>query len=159
MLFKLFDIKTIQKVLIVISLFCFFSSICAEFFFDKKPCDLCLYTRYFYISIAILGFISLHYDKIIFKQMFLMFLFIALCFSFYHLGVENHWWAGPAKCTTKLLTDMKSIMTNDAVRCDVINWKLFGISSTLYNMCIMACIFWLYSMAFAVYSVNWRKKD
>lgn len=157
-MFKMFDIKNSQKILIIISLFCFLSSVCAEIFLDKKPCDLCLYTRYLYILIAALGFISLRCPRVLFKQMLLALLFIAFCFSFYHLGVENHWWAGPAKCTTKLLTDMKSIMDNDTIRCDVVNWELFGISSTLYNMCIMACIFWLYSLSFAIDSLKRRKE-
>lgn len=158
MLINLLNIKQTQRFLFIACLLCFLSSVTAEIILSKKPCDLCLVTRYFYLLIAATSFFSTRVSTTFPKKILLATLFTAFCFSFYHLGVENHWWPGPATCTTKLLTNMESIMNNKAVRCDVVNWKIFGISSTLYSLCITTSLFWIYSLSFIMDCVN-RRND
>jgi disulfide bond formation protein DsbB len=85
-----------------------------------------------------------------------------LVFAFYHLGVENHWWNGPAKCSTIISSpqNISEIMeTKQNVKCDEANWKIFGLSSTLYNFIIAGVLFWIYSLAFAIDRVIRRSED
>jgi disulfide bond formation protein DsbB len=58
----------------------------------------------------------------------------------FHVGVEQHWWAGTAECggqasgarTVEQLQAM--IEAAPVVRCDVVAWSLFGISMAGYNV-------------------------
>lgn len=159
MLISLLNFKNIQRFLFIICLICFSSSVVAELIFNKVPCDLCLVTRYSYLCIAALTLFSIRFPAIILKKVLFVLIFCSLCFSLYHLGVENHWWAGPSKCTARLLTSIESIMNNTVTRCDVVNWRIFGISSTLYNMCIIAGLFWIYSLSFVVDYMSRRNED
>jgi disulfide bond formation protein DsbB len=58
----------------------------------------------------------------------------------FHVGVEQHWWAGTAACTggapTGLTADQLSAQLLDTkpARCDEIAWSLFGISMAGYNL-------------------------
>lgn len=148
---KLIDFKNIQIVLLTACFFCFAFSSFAEFVLDKKPCALCLVTRYSYLSFVVFLALSLKTSSSRLQKIIVCLMFGSVCFSLYHLGVENHWWAGPAKCSAKISTSMKDLMARSSVKCDVVNWKIFGISSTLYNLCFMAAIFWLYSLSFCLH--------
>ena len=60
--------------------------------------------------------------------------------SFYHVGVEHHWFEGPTACTgpvtkAKTIAELKAqIMNQQAVRCDIPQWTLFGISLAGFNL-------------------------
>ena len=61
--------------------------------------------------------------------------------ALYHVGVEQHWIAGPAACTGSPALDAaktpeelaRLLMATPPVRCDEIAWSLFGISMAGYN--------------------------
>jgi disulfide bond formation protein DsbB len=108
-----------------------------------QPCELCLYQRWPYygviaatliaviagdrrVSLAILGLAALA--------------FLAdAALAFYHVGVEQHWFAGPSACTGAPITggsvaDMKAqLLARPAVRCDEVAWSLFGVSLAGWN--------------------------
>jgi disulfide bond formation protein DsbB len=115
---------------------------------------MCLATRYFHLAIACISAFSLKTNKRYIRSILLIVVFAALCFSFYHLGVENHWWTGPAKCSLKLsnltIDNVFSADNKNIVRCDEVNWSIFGLSVTLYNFCLMGVMFWISSIAFAL---------
>jgi disulfide bond formation protein DsbB len=55
----------------------------------------------------------------------------------FHVGVEQHWWAGTSECTGTL--DLKTLTPDEllnqpVVRCDAIAWQKFGISMAGYNV-------------------------
>ena len=59
----------------------------------------------------------------------------------YHAGVEYHWWTGITECTSAVKfaaggDPLAAIMAAPAVRCDEVQWKLFGISMAGYNFLI-----------------------
>jgi len=108
-----------------------------------EPCELCLYQRWPYygviaatliaviagdrrVSLAILGLAALA--------------FLAdAALAFYHVGVEQHWFAGPSACSgapirSGSVADMKAqLLARPAVRCDEVAWSLFGVSLAGWN--------------------------
>ena len=122
----------------------------AQYGFGLRPCELCLFQRVPYgvvIFLAILA-LGLHLDS---KKMALV---LGVCFlafagnaglAFYHVGVEQHWWAGPVSCTGGLGTvhsveDLAALLSKpiDIPQCDKPAWTLFGVSMAGYN--VLACI-------------------
>jgi disulfide bond formation protein DsbB len=64
----------------------------------------------------------------------------------FHVGVEQHWWAGTAACTGEsggaLSADQLSaqLLGTEPARCDEIAWSLFGISLAGYNFLLSAAL-------------------
>jgi disulfide bond formation protein DsbB len=64
----------------------------------------------------------------------------AIAFAFYHVGVEQHWFAGPSACTASAtgamtLDEMKrQILGTAPVLCDRVQWALFGVSMAGWNL-------------------------
>ena len=58
----------------------------------------------------------------------------------YHAGIEYGWWEGITACTSTAKTGggdvLKAIMDAPLIRCDVAQWKLWGISLAGYNFLI-----------------------
>ena len=150
----------IHKFVFAISLAVFSVSILSQYAGDAKPCQLCLISRYSFLSIAILSYFSGFSDKlrsILFSAIFLLF-----AFSFYHLGVENHWWAGPQSCVSELptLSNLSEFnTTSNKVFCDKANWIIFGLSSTLWSFLIAAFLAWLISISYILNYYLDRKDD
>jgi disulfide bond formation protein DsbB len=69
----------------------------------------------------------------------------------FHVGVEQHWWAGTAECGSPVsgaggIEELRArLMAQPVVRCDEIAWSLFGISMAGYNFFI--------SLALAVFAL------
>ncbi|HMA51430.1 MAG TPA: disulfide bond formation protein B, partial [Magnetospirillaceae bacterium] len=65
--------------------------------------------------------------------------------ALYHVGVEQHWWAGPQACTAGSGTvtsveDLAAMLSKpvDIPQCDKPAWLLAGISMAGYNL--LACL-------------------
>ncbi len=64
----------------------------------------------------------------------------AAALAFYHVGVEQHWFAGPSACTaaagtpTTLEALKAQLLHQQPVRCDEPAWSLFGISLAGWNL-------------------------
>ena len=57
----------------------------------------------------------------------------------FHVGVEQHWWAGTPGCgvptPAATLEEFRArLMATPTVRCDEVQWTLFGISLAGYNV-------------------------
>lgn len=145
------DQRVVNVFVFLVALLIFLISCLFQLLFDKEPCQLCLITRYMFLSIAIIALFS----SILRKTGILLVIaaFITLSFSFYHLGVENHWWLGPQSCTFELPTldsISKSVEDSKRVYCDRVNWKILGLSSTLWSFLISAFLFWLTSVLYVL---------
>ena len=108
------------------------------------PCDLCLMERWPYY--AVLGLLLLAPALEARRLLALSVMALsALCFavaggiSLYHLGVEQHWWAGPLSCTgpaTSLDTveglqaQFKGLRVSP---CDQAQWSALGVSLAGWN--------------------------
>ncbi len=105
------------------------------------PCELCLAERYaFYAGApiaALTAYLASRGAHGVARALFgiMALIFAANCFfAFYHVGVEQHWWAGPTACTGSLggpvdANDlMKSLNSVRVVNCDEVQLRILGLS-------------------------------
>jgi disulfide bond formation protein DsbB len=109
------------------------------------PCELCLLERWpYYIGMPLAVLVILaggQRNLLIGGSALVMLLFLASSgLAFYHVGVEQHWFAGPTACTggstgAKSLEDLRAqLMATKPVRCDEPQWTLFGVSLAGFNL-------------------------
>jgi disulfide bond formation protein DsbB len=119
------------------------------------PCQLCHYQRWPYIAVLALSFIAIAVgDKRLIRWVMgvcvLLFILDA-GLAFYHVGVEQHWFAGPTTCSgpgaggDSVEALKLQILGQKPVRCDEIPWSLFGISLAGWNF--------LGALALAIFSL------
>jgi disulfide bond formation protein DsbB len=125
----------------------------AQVAFDLEPCILCKYQRIPYFATILFSCLALYIRELdrrgALKVIGLIFLLSAVL-SFYHNGVEQHWWTSVAGCSnlTGTLLNFQEfqnqLFAKMPKRCDQIDWTLFGLSLTVYN-CAASIIFALLS--------------
>ena len=117
------------------------------------PCELCLAERYAFYAALPLSAATLFLARAGqhglaragFAILALLFLANAL-FSFYHVGVEQHWWLGPTACTGSLsgpveVKDlMKALNATPVVRCDEVSLRIFGMSLAGWDVVASAAL-------------------
>ena len=73
----------------------------------------------------------------------------------YHVGVEQHWWAGTEECGLAPLggadidTLRQQLLATPVARCDEVLWSLFGISMAGYNTLLSVGLGLLAALAMA----------
>jgi disulfide bond formation protein DsbB len=123
------------------------------------PCQLCLYQRWPYGAVIALALIVILAGDRASSPWALalcgVLLLIDAGLAFYHVGVEQHWFAGPSTCSGAAaggdsVEALKAqILGQKPVRCDEVAWALFGISLAGWN-CIAALLLASFSfLAFA----------
>lgn len=109
-----------------------------------QPCELCLYERWPYYAMIVLSALALAARRPVASAWVtgiaaLAFL-LGAGLAFYHVGVEQHWFAGPTACTgaspgTGSIEDFrKQLMAQQPVRCDEPQWALLGVSLAGWNL-------------------------
>lgn len=103
------------------------------------PCELCWYQRYPHIAAIALAALAFVVPGRPARTAFVALAAIAILLSgaigVFHAGVEYHWWQGFTECTSTMSgpVTLDSIMNAPIVRCDVAQWRLFGISLAGFN--------------------------
>lgn len=103
------------------------------------PCKLCIWQRYPHGAVLILTAVSFVKQDWSRPVIVLCAVALAICagIAFYHVGVEQHWWANVITCapttTPDSLEGILEQLENPPVACDQIPWSLFGISMAGYN--------------------------
>ena len=129
-----------------------------QYGFELQPCVLCVYQRWPYVIVNALSVIALglHGRKLGRKLATGALLVSALTLvtgtgiAAYHVGVEQHWWAGSEGCagtggTAQTLEALRAqIMATPVTRCDEVAFSLFGVSMAGYNV--------LFSFGLALYT-------
>jgi disulfide bond formation protein DsbB len=124
-----------------------------------EPCELCLLERWPYyaaIVIAALGVAAREQHALRRGAAWLIVLLFAAsaCLAAYHVGVEQHWIAGPTACTGGIGQAsspdqlLKMLQARQPVQCDVVQWSVFGISLAGLNL-IASLLLLIYSFAAA----------
>jgi disulfide bond formation protein DsbB len=103
------------------------------------PCEMCWWQRYAHMAALALALLALVAGGR--PMVWLAALAIAVSggIGFYHAGVELHYFPGLTECTSSVSAAgstedfLKAIMAAPMVRCDEIQWSLFGISMAGWN--------------------------
>ncbi len=113
-----------------------------EYVVGIEPCILCLYARIPYVAAGLFSLFAIIGRPGSFTQQAALtgcaIAFLAgSSISFYHFGIEQHWWESACSSTQSLnmsLQDLKaSIMSEPLKPCDKLDWIMFGLSVTVYN--------------------------
>jgi disulfide bond formation protein DsbB len=150
--------KNPHKFILII---CFISSFLAlitayisEYVFDYQPCILCLHQRkpfwVIYIISSLLFFVKQkNFLKILSTICILSFL-VNIGISFYHSGVELHWFDGPKNCSANNLNDIENIdelttkiLATKAVRCDIPQFYFLSLTMTNWNLIYNIFLFFI----------------
>jgi disulfide bond formation protein DsbB len=110
-----------------------------------QPCELCLLERWPYYTAIPLALVALaaagQRALAVVVIALIALLFVAsTALAAYHVGVEQHWIAGPTACTggssgAHSVEDLKArLMGQQPVQCDVVQWSLFGVSLAGFNL-------------------------
>ncbi len=115
-----------------------------QFFLGVQPCILCVYQRIPYLVVAMLATTALvlrrrHIVRVVLLGLIAVSMLIGCGIAVFHLGIENHWWAGTAGCgvppAAATVEELRArLLTGPIVRCDDVSWSLFGISLAGYNI-------------------------
>lgn len=106
------------------------------------PCDLCILQRWPHLVAALIAAATwfLHLPRRLMAVLGAATAMVAVGLAFYHTGVEQKWWPGPADCTgagnirTMSVQDLVAqIQAAPVVRCDDIAFSLFGVSMAGWN--------------------------
>ncbi len=115
----------------------------AQYWGGLAPCELCLTERWPWDVAIVIAFVA----SMVGSRQALPWVALALAavfivgsaLGFYHLGVEQHWFAGPTACTgggtPATLAELKAqLMRQQPVRCDEPAWTFLGISLAGWNL-------------------------
>src|SRR5712691_9391985 len=120
------------------------TALLSQYWGGLGPCELCLLQRWPWagaIAISMLALLAGSRAALPWIGLALAIVFaLGTVFAFYHVGVEQHWFAGPSACTASgggamTLEDMKrQILGTAPVLCDRVQWSLFGVSLAGWNL-------------------------
>jgi len=140
--------------IVAISVLSLTAALDSEVFLGLEPCILCIYQRWPYAIVTVLGIIGLsfrkrpHLPQITIAASGLAFL-INSAIAFYHTGVEQHWWKSAVEgCVVPNFGDepqsiLENIMSAPSARCDEIPWQdpIIGLSMANYNVLLCFGLF------------------
>jgi disulfide bond formation protein DsbB len=105
----------------------------SQYGFGLVPCEMCWWQRYAHFAalpFALLAF-ALPRSRIAIALAALA-IAVSSAIGAFHAGVEYHWWEGLTRCSVSPTAD--DIWNNlKVVRCDEVQWSLFGISLAGWN--------------------------
>jgi disulfide bond formation protein DsbB len=121
------------------------SAYVAQYAFNLEPCILCLYQRIPYAIAGSLALLALFVPPLAARRRVVVALcgaafFIGGAIAFYHVGVEQHWWASATGCGGAIPGEMttaqfKNLLSQKHPKaCDDVDWTLFGLSMATYNV-------------------------
>ncbi len=136
-------------VILVVSVAVLAGAFAFQFLGGLAPCELCLAERGPWgVAIMLAGVAQLMLGG---ARRWLLWACAAVlaagaALAFYHVGVEQGWFAGPTACTggatgAQTLDQLRrQLARTQLIRCDEVQWTLFGISLAGYNVLISAAL-------------------
>jgi disulfide bond formation protein DsbB len=129
---------------LVVSVVVLGAALLSQYWGGLTPCELCLKERWPWVAAIAIGIAAtsrgsrrgLPRVALLLSVVFA----IGSALAFYHVGVERHWFAGPAACsavagTPDTLAALKAQLLHQLpVRCDEPAWSLWGISLAGWNL-------------------------
>src|SRR4029077_10356584 len=119
-------------------------ALASQYWGGLAPCELCVLQRWPWvvsivisaIAIRVSGRLALSWVALTLAAVFA----VSGALAFYHVGVEQHWFAGPTACTgaataADTVEALKArILGQMPVRCAAPAWSLWGISLAGWNL-------------------------
>ncbi len=109
--------------------------------FGLRPCELCWWQRYAWmaaLSLALAAALGPRRTRPALLALAALATLAGAGIAGFHVGVEQHWWAGTAACgsdgpaaTPEEL--LRRLLARQPARCDEVAWSLFGISMAGWN--------------------------
>ena len=122
------------------------------------PCKLCIWQRWPHGIAVALGLILYFLPHRLLALLAGLAVLSGAGIGFYHAGVEQKWWQGPASCTGTGLSSGEGLLDFSAplnvVACDTIPWALFGVSIAGWNVIISLVLAFLWFRAYASSSAS-----
>jgi disulfide bond formation protein DsbB len=138
--------RRVAGLLFLVGLGALIAAFAAEHLFGLEPCILCLYQRVPYALVAVLAVAALllpggsRASRWLIGACAMMFAAGALL-AFYHVGVENHWWASIAGCEGQAVTELRledlseqALAADPLKPCDRVDWRFLGLSLAGFNV-------------------------
>lgn len=137
-----------------ISIVALAAALTSQYVFGMHPCILCLYQRIPYAVVILLAGMGIMASKTMGVKYGALNIFLSgiafiinAIIAFYHVGVEQKWWASscsvPDISTLNSQDLMAAIQAAPTVSCGQIPFELFGVSMAGYNviLCMMLGVY------------------
>ena len=128
---------------------------------DLPPCPLCVWQRWPYAGVAVLGLIGWRWQPRALLGVIALLLLTTAAIGVYHVGVEQGWWALPAGCAAgadaQSIDDLKRILAEAPPACDQIAFTFLGLSLAGWNA-IAGIALAAYAAAAAL-GLGWRTRQ
>ena len=134
------------------------SALGSQFIGGLAPCPLCIWQRWPHVVALVIAALAVtvpwrHARPL--AALGSLAMLVSTGLGLYHTGIERGWWEGPDTCTSSDITTlsidqlMARIMSAPLVRCDEVQWDLFGLSLASWNVVISLglAVLWLASAA------------
>jgi disulfide bond formation protein DsbB len=115
----------------------------AQYGFKLEPCVLCIWQRWPYAATILLGLLAVAVGRRGRTQAALVLLaasvfLVGAAIAFFHVGVEQHWWAGTTECTGPSVGNSvealrQQLIGRPIVRCDEVAFRFLGLSMAAWN--------------------------
>src|SRR5215472_1462100 len=141
-----FSSRTTAAILLAASAAILAGAFAFQYLGGLAPCILCWWQRYAHMAAIVLAALALAASgrgSTKLGWLLVAATGIALLagagIAAFHVGVEQHWWAGTAECGSQIggaggIEELRArLLAQPIVRCDEIAWSLFGISMAGYN--------------------------
>lgn len=133
----------------------------SEAFLGLEPCKLCIYQRWPFAIVILLGIIGLTIKALRRPALFLsgLAMLVNSGIALYHSGVEQKWWKSAFEgCSVpsaflngdKTQSILENIMSAPTARCDEIPWQdpILGLSMANYNILLCFALFIVCALGF-----------
>ena len=119
----------------------------AQYGFGLEPCVLCLYQRWPYAGVILLMGLAVAMPGLRPRLLLLAALVFAVGggIGVYHVGVEQHWWAGTAECTgggaAQTVEELRrQLLGRKPARCDEAAFVFLGLSMAGWNVVLSGAL-------------------
>jgi disulfide bond formation protein DsbB len=116
----------------------------SQYWGGLSPCELCLLQRWPWWAAIVISAGAWVMGNRLFLPLLAMLLtgvfLVSAGFALYHVGVEQHWFAGPSACTASGAAANSvdalraQLVGKQAVMCDQVQWSMLGISLAGWNL-------------------------
>jgi disulfide bond formation protein DsbB len=121
------------------------SALGSQFIGGLTPCPLCIWQRWPHVAAMVIAALAV---TVAWRQarplavLGMLTMLTGAGLGLYHTGIERGWWEGPDSCTSSDITNLSTaelmahILNAPLVRCDEVQWDLFGLSLASWNVVI-----------------------